>query len=58
VAILLLFANTLLFVPVAPWIKAIVTATGLAILAFIWTRPSEPVSEWPKEPAPLRGVVL
>jgi len=41
-AILVLFANTLIFVPVAGWIKVIVSATGLAVLAFIWTRPSEP----------------
>ena len=59
VAIVLLFANTLIFVPVAVWIKAVVSATGLAVLAFIWSRPSKPISEWPKASAPLRaGVVL
>jgi len=41
-AIAVLFANTLVFVPVAPWIKAAVAATGSAVLAFIWTRPSLP----------------
>lgn len=39
-AIAVLFLNTLIFVPVAPWIKAVVTATGAAVLAFIWSRPS------------------
>lgn len=41
-AILALFVNTLIFVPVAAWIKIIVTATGLGVLAFIWSRPSAP----------------
>jgi uncharacterized membrane protein YbaN (DUF454 family) len=41
-AILLLFANTLVFVPVAAWIKGVVTATGMVVLAFIWSRPSAP----------------
>ena len=42
-AILVLFANTLLFVPVPVWIKGVVTAIGAAVLAFIWSRPSAPL---------------
>jgi uncharacterized membrane protein YbaN (DUF454 family) len=58
-AILLLFVNTLVFVPVAGWIKGIVLATGLAVLGFIWTRPSGPVERPLRAPAAGRaGVAL
>ncbi len=41
VMIVVLFSYSLLFVPVALWIKGIVLASGLSILIFIWTRPHE-----------------
>lgn len=57
-AVALLFVNTIIFVPVAAWIKVIVAVTGAAVLAFIWTRPSLPPEErqaaeaaaWPSVP--------
>lgn len=52
-AILLLFVNTLVFVPVAIWIKAIVFATGAAVLAFIWSRPSALAGEQPPASEPI-----
>lgn len=36
-----LFSYSLIFVPVALWIKGIVLLIGLAVLIFIWTRPHE-----------------
>ncbi len=42
VMIVLLFSYTLIFVPVAYWIKAIVLLSGVGVLSFIWTRPSKP----------------
>ncbi len=41
VMIILLFSYSLIFVPVLPWIKAIVFLSGISILIFIWTRPHE-----------------
>ncbi len=41
-AIVVLFTYTLGFVPVALWIKGIVAAIGVAVLLFIWSRPSAP----------------
>lgn len=41
VMIVLLFSYSLIFVPVALWIKVIVALSGLSILTFIWTRPHE-----------------
>ena len=38
---LLLFGYTLIFVQVDLWIKTIVSASGILVLGFIWTRPSE-----------------
>jgi uncharacterized membrane protein YbaN (DUF454 family) len=40
--IVLLFSYTLIFVPVAVWIKIIVATSGMGVLAFIWSRPSYP----------------
>jgi uncharacterized protein len=40
--ILLLFSYTLVFVQVDYWIKGIVLISGIAVLLFIWTRPSVP----------------
>lgn len=40
--IVVLFGYTLIFVKVAWWIKLIVSSTGIGVLIFIWTRPSEP----------------
>lgn len=37
-----LFGYTLAFVQVAPGIKAVVAVTGLLVLVFLWTRPSQP----------------
>lgn len=37
-----LFSYTLIFVPVAIWIKIIVMSIGACVLTFIWTRPSSP----------------
>lgn len=42
VMIVILFSYTLIFVPVALWIKVIVSTTGVGILTFIWTRPERP----------------
>lgn len=42
IVIVLLFGYTLGFVPVPVWIKAVVTAIGVGVLAFIWSRPSAP----------------
>ena len=42
--IVTLFSYTLIFVKVAVWIKAIVSLCGIAILGFIWTRPSSKAS--------------
>ena len=39
IMIIPLFAYSLIFVPVAIWIKTIVGLSGVCILAFIWTRP-------------------
>jgi hypothetical protein len=36
----LLFGYALFFVPVANWIRIIVASSGIAVLVFIWTRPS------------------
>lgn len=36
-----LFSYTLIFVKVSIWIKCIVSTIGVAVLFFIWTRPSE-----------------
>ncbi|MBK24951.1 MAG: hypothetical protein CME70_13210 [Halobacteriovorax sp.] len=43
--IFLLFGYTLIFVKVALWIKAIVSLSGILVLAFIWTRPSLPSTQ-------------
>lgn len=40
--ILPLFAYTFLFVDVNLWIKGGVQLVGVAVLAFIWSRPSQP----------------
>ncbi len=37
-----LFGYTLVFVRVAPGVKAVVGLTGVAVLVFLWTRPSAP----------------
>lgn len=37
----LLFSYTLIFVQVTLWIKLIVATTGVSVLTFIWTRPSQ-----------------
>lgn len=37
-----LFGFTLVFVRIAAALKAIIAATGLAVLAYIWTRPLPP----------------
>jgi uncharacterized protein len=42
VFIIPLFTYTLVFVPVHPWIKIIVSMIGICVLTFIWSRPSEP----------------
>ncbi len=42
VTMVLLFSYTLIFVPVHWGIKALITSIGVAVLTFIWTRPSSP----------------
>jgi len=39
---ILLFSYTVIFVPVAAAIKIIIVTIGIAVLTFIWTRPSYP----------------
>jgi len=39
--ITLLFSYTLIFVKVALWIKACVSLSGVGVIIFLWTRPSE-----------------
>ncbi len=41
VTMTLLFSYTLIFVPIAVWIKIVVSFIGISVMAFIWTRPSE-----------------
>lgn len=47
--IILLFANTIIFVKVNLIIKSIVCGIGIAVLAFIWSRPSQPKSVIPND---------
>ena len=42
IAIVITFANTLIFVRVGVWVKLVIAAVGLLLLGFIWTRPSDP----------------
>lgn len=42
VMMILLFGYTIIFVKVATWIKILVACIGLAVMAFIHTRPSHP----------------
>lgn len=42
--IALLFGYALIFVKVGLWIKLFVSLSGVLVLAFIWTRPSTPIS--------------
>jgi uncharacterized membrane protein YbaN (DUF454 family) len=42
IMMVLLFSYTLIFVPVHYGIKIVVSLTGISVLSFIWTRPSEP----------------
>ena len=46
-AIVALFSYTLIFVPVALWIKGIVAAIGVSVLLFIWSRSSAPRNRQP-----------
>ena len=39
--ILSVFASTLYFVPVAPWIKGVIASIGIIVLLFVVTRPTE-----------------
>lgn len=41
IMMLLLFTYTLVLVPVVIWIKAFVSLSGVLVLTFIWTRPSD-----------------
>lgn len=43
VTMVLLFSYTLIFVPVHWGIKTLITSIGVAVLVFIWTRPSSPM---------------
>lgn len=49
--IVVLFSYTLIFVPVAIVLKFVISAIGLAVLIFIWTRPSLPRDTTPPLPA-------
>ena len=42
IAIVAMFASTLIFVKTPLWVKGVVAGIGIGVLIFIWTRPSEP----------------
>ena len=43
IVIIPLFSYTLIFVNVNNWIKALLVLIALAVLSFIWSRPSKPL---------------
>lgn len=49
VLIIILFSYTLIFVPVQLGIKSVVALSGVAVLAFIWSRPSKRMLTPPSE---------